>query len=103
MTNIEIAITFLSNAILVAAMLRQRIRHRRYREAVHALLQDEGHVEGEAEMIVDELLRMSAHLKMQEPTLQQFGHALAKQKSFRRAVAHAELYDLYIETNGRTP
>lgn len=94
-------IALLSNVLVGIAMLRQHRRHQKYREAIHALLQDEGHVDGEAEAIIDEMLRMSIHLKLPAPTPQEFAHALVKQKAFRRAVAHAELHDIYIETHGR--
>ncbi len=89
------------NLIAGIAMFVQRRRHLRYREAVHAFLGDQGYVEGEAEMIVDEMLRASISLKLPEPTAQQFAYSLLKQKSFRRAVVHAELHNIYIETNGR--
>lgn len=95
-------IALLSNLLVGVAMLRQHRRHMKYREAIHALLQDEGHVEGEAEAIIDEMLRMSAHLKLPAPTPQTFAYALVKQKAFRRAVAHAELHDIYLETHGRS-
>lgn len=95
-------IALLGNALVAVLMYRQHKRHQKYREEVHALLADGGHVEGEPEAIVDEMLRMMSHLKMREPTLQEFGHALVRQKSFRRAVAHAELHDIYLETQGRT-
>lgn len=94
-------IALLGNVLVAALMYRQHKRHQKYREAIHALLADEGHVDGEPEAIVDEMLRMMSHLKMREPTLQEFGHALTRQKSFRRAVAHAELHDIYIENQGR--
>ncbi|MGH8074258.1 MAG: hypothetical protein ACREO4_09310 [Lysobacter sp.] len=101
MTFVEIAIAILSNVALSVVILLQHRRHMKYRDAIHALLQDGGHADGEAEMIVDEMLRMVSHLKMKPPTLQEFGHGLVKQKAFRRAVAHAELHDLYIQTHGR--
>lgn len=91
----------LPNAVAAIMMILQRRRHARYREAVHALLADEGHLEGEAEAIIDELLRASAELKMREPTLREFAYGLVRQKSFRAAIAHQELHAIYVETHGR--
>lgn len=101
MTIIEIIAT-LSNLFCAVVLALQHRRHQKYRESIHALLQDGGRVYNEPALIVDEMLRMSAYLKMREPTLQEFGHALAKQKSFRRAVTHEELHDIYIQTHGRS-
>ena len=90
------------NLIAGIAMLRQRARHAKYREAVHALLSDDGYAEGEAQAIIDEALRMTAHLGMPEPTARDFAHALAQQPAFRKAIAHEVLHDIYNETHGRT-
>lgn len=90
------------NLIAGIAMLRQRARHAKYREAIHALLSDDGYAEGEAQAIIDEALRMTAHLGMPEPTARDFAHALAQQPAFRKAIAHEMLHDIYIETHGRT-
>lgn len=100
MTTVEL-LAIVSNAILMIELVRVRRRHAKYREAIHAMLQDEGHVEGEPELIVNEMLRMSVALGMKEPTLQEFAHGLVKQKAFRRAVAHEELHNVYVETHGR--
>ena len=90
------------NLIAGIAMLRQRARHAKYREAIHALLADDGYAEGEAQAIIDEALRMTAHLGMKEPTVRDFAHALVQQPAFRKAIAHEMLHDIYIETHGRT-
>lgn len=90
------------NVVAGIAMVRQHRRHRKYREAVHALLGDEGYAEGEAAAIIDEALRMTAHLKMKEPNAREFAHALIQQESFRKAVAHEALHDIYIQTHGRS-
>lgn len=92
----------LPNAVAFAMMYVQRKRHEKYRAAIHALLADEGYAPGEAGAIVDELLRASAALGLKEPTLQEFGHALVRQQSFRRAIAHEELHAIYVETCGRS-
>ena len=89
------------NVIAGIAMLRQRARHAKYREAIHALLADDGYAEGEAQAIIDEALRMTAHLGMKEPTARDFAHALLAQPHFRKAVAHEALHDVYVETHGR--
>ncbi len=89
------------NVIAGIAMLRQRARHAKYREAIHALLADEGYAEGEPQAIVDEALRMTAHFKMPMPNARDFAHALIQQESFRKAVAHEALHDIYIQTHGR--
>lgn len=89
------------NVIAGIAMLRQRARHAKYREAIHALLADDGYAEGEAQAIIDEALRMTAHLGMKEPTARDFAHALVRQPAFRKAIAHEMLHDIYIETHGR--
>lgn len=89
------------NAIAGIAMLRQRSRHAKYREAIHALLADDGYAEGEPQAIIDEMLRMMAQLGMKEPTARDFAHSLVRQPAFRRAVAHEMLHDIYIETHGR--
>lgn len=96
-------LALLSNLFLAAMLLFQHRRMLKYRDRIHALLADDGHVDGEPEIIVDEMLRMMVHLKMREPTLQEFGYSLARQKAFRKAVAHAELYNIYVETQGRKP
>ena len=89
------------NVIAGIAMLRQRARHAKYREAIHALLADDGYAEGEAQAIIEEALRMTAHLGMNEPTARDFAHALVQQPAFRKAGAHEMLHDIYIETHGR--
>lgn len=86
---------------LTIAYAREVQRNRKYREKIHALLADEGHVDGEAEAYIDETLRMTAHLKMPEPNARDFAHGLIRQKGFRRAVAHAELHEVYVEAYGR--
>lgn len=89
------------NLIAGVAMVRQRRRHAKYRESIHALLADEGYAEGEAAAIIEEALRMTAHLKMPEPSARDFAHALLAQPHFRKAVAHEALHDVYVETHGR--
>ena len=61
----------------------------------------DGYAEGEAQAIIEEALRMTAHLGMNEPTARDFAHALVQQPAFRKAVAHEMLHDIYIETHGR--
>ena len=90
-----------SNLAAVYMLIAQHIRHRNYHEKVHALLADEGFAEGEAAAIIEEALRMTAHLKMPEPKARDFAHALIRQESFRKAVAHEALHDIYIQTHGR--
>ena len=90
------------NVIAGIAMLRQRARHAKYREAIHALLADDGYAEGEAQAIIEETLRMTAHLNMPEPKARDFAHGMLAQPSFRKAVAHEALHDIYIETHGRS-
>ena len=90
-----------SNLAAVYMLIAQHIRHRNYREKVHALLADEGFAEGEAAAIIEEALRMTAHLKMPEPKARDFAHGLLAQPTFRKAVAHEALHDIYIETHGR--
>lgn len=90
-----------SNALLFAALVAEKRRNRKYREAIHALLADEGYVDGEVEAYIDETLRMTAHLKMPEPNAHDFAHGLVRQEGFRRAVAHAELHEVYVEAYGR--
>lgn len=90
------------NVIAGIAMLRQRARHAAYREAIHALLADEGYAEGEPQAIIDEALRMTAHLGIKEPSARDFAHALVQQEAFRKAVAHEMLHDIYIQTHGRS-
>ena len=89
------------NLIACISMLCQRRRHRKYVEAIHALLADEGYVEGEAAAYIDETIRMTAALNMPEPKARDFAHALLKQESFRKAVAHEALYEVYVKTHGR--
>lgn len=100
MTTIEIIAT-LSNLLCAVLMGAQRYRHRKYREAIHALLADEGYAEGEAAAYIEETLRMTAALKMPEPKARDFAHGLLGQEGFRKAVAHEALHDIYIQTNGR--
>lgn len=95
------AIAIGSNLAAAYMLFAQHRRHAKYREAVHALLADEGYAEGEAAAFIDETLRMTAHLKMPEPNARDFAHALIRQNSFRKAVAHEALHDIYIQTHGR--
>lgn len=90
-----------SNLAAIYMLIAQHLRHKKYREAMHALLGDDGYAEGEATAIVEEALRMTAHLKMPEPKARDFAHALIRQESFRKAVAHEALHDIYIQTHGR--
>lgn len=90
-----------SNVVCGIVLYLQHVRHRKYRERIHALLGDEGRVEDEAEQIIEETLRLTAHLKMPEPSARDFAHGLVKQASFRKAVAHEALHDVYVETQGR--
>ena len=96
------AIAIGSNIAAIYMLIAQHRRHAKYREAIHALLSDDGYAEGEAQAIIDEALRMTAHLGMPEPTARDFAHALAQQPAFRKAIAHEMLHDIYIETHGRT-
>lgn len=96
-------LALLSNLFLAAMLLFQHRRMLKYRDRIHALLADDGHVEGEPQAIIDEVLRVTRHLGMQEPTARDFAHALVQQASFRKAIAHAELYNIYVETQGRKP
>ena len=82
-------------------MIYQRRRHKKYVEAVHALLADEGYAEGEAAAYIEETLRMTANLQLPEPSARDFAHALIRQEGFRKAVAHEALYDIYLKTHGR--
>lgn len=91
----------LSNVACAAVLYRQHMRHTKYREEIHALLADEGRAEGEAAAIIEETLRLTAHLKLPEPSARDFAHALIQQGSFRKAVAHDALHDVYVETQGR--
>ena len=100
MTFIE-AIYLGSNIAALLMLIAQHRRHAKYRESIHALLADEGYAEGEPQAIIDEALRMTAHLGMKEPTARDFAHALVRQPAFRKAVAHEMLHDIYIETHGR--
>lgn len=90
-----------SNALLFAALVAEKRRNRKYREAVHALLADDGYVEGEPQAYINETLRMTAHIGNPEPSAHDFAHALVQQKGFRKAIAHEELHDVYVETYGR--
>ena len=100
MTFLE-AIYLGSNIAAMFMLIAQHRRHAKYREAIHALLADDGYAEGEAQAIIDEALRMTAHLGMKEPTARDFAHALVQQPAFRKAIAHEMLHDIYIETHGR--
>ena len=100
MTFIE-AIYLGSNIAALLMLIAQHRRHAKYRESMHALPADEGYVEGEAAAIIEETLRMTAHLKMPEPSARDFAHALLAQPHFRKAVAHEALHDVYVETHGR--
>ena len=100
MTFIE-AIYLGSNIAALLMLIAQHRRHAKYRESIHALLADEGYAEGEAAAYIEETLRMTAALKMPEPKARDFAHALLAQPTFRKAVAHEALHDIYIETHGR--
>ena len=100
MTFIE-AIYLGSNIAALLMLIAQHRRHAKYRESIHALLADEGYAEGEPQAIIDEALRMTAHLGMKEPSARDFAHALVQQEAFRKAVAHEMLHDIYIQTHGR--
>lgn len=95
------AVAIGSNIAAIYMLIAQHIRQRNYREKIHALLADEGYVEGEAAAFIDETLRMTAHLKMPEPKARDFAHALLRQDGFRKAVAHEALHDVYVQTHGR--
>ena len=95
------ALWILSNLTLFAALVAEKHRNRKYREAIHGLLADEGYVEGEPQAYIDETLRMTAHIGSPEPSAHDFAHALVGQKGFRKAIAHEELHRVYLETYGR--
>ena len=96
------AIAIGSNIAAIYMLIAQHRRHAKYREKVHALLGDDGYAEGEAAAIIEETLRMTAHLNMPEPKARDFAHGMLAQPSFRKAVAHEALHDIYIETHGRS-
>lgn len=95
------ALWILSNLTLFAALVAEKRRNRKYREDVHALLADEGYVEGEPQAYIDETLRMTAHLGKPEPSAHDFAHALVQQRGFRRAIAHEELHETYVDAYGK--
>lgn len=96
------AITVLSNVACCVVLVQQHRRHKAYREKIHALLTDDGHVEDEPAIIIDEALRVTANMKLPEPSARDFAHALSKQENFRKAVAHELLHDVYVRTQGRS-
>ncbi len=103
MTMSDLTILLLSNVVVAGAMIAQHIRHKRYRESIHALLADSGRVEGEPALFIDETLRVTAKMGLPEPKARDFAHALLAQPAFRKAVAHEALHDTYVETHGRKP
>lgn len=95
------AIMIGSQLAAIITVLLQHRRHAKYREAVHALLADEGYAEGEAAAYIEETLRMTANLKLPEPKARDFAHGLLAQEGFRKAVAHEALHDIYVQTHGK--
>lgn len=95
------ALWILSNLTLFAALVAEKHRNRKYREGIHSLLTDGGYVEGEPQAYIDETLRMTAHIGNPEPSARDFAHALVKQRGFRKAIAHEELHQTYVDSYGK--
>jgi len=104
MSTTEAIISIVFQTLLVSAlMLLQHRKHAAFKERVHAYIRDDGFVEGEAGLIIDEAIRVSAALKMDPPDARTFAHSLIRQECFRRAIAHEELHRIYVETYGDLP
>lgn len=99
MASWEFIATTVFNIALAVLLGVQRARHRKYREAVHALIDEDGYAEGESQALIEEFVKSRKFVGVDtSKEAIEFAEWINSRPMYRNAVAHEVLHGIYLAT-----